>query len=61
MVHCRSLTEALKLRWIEGRATFTIVTSIPTMNRLMQQIASTSLGRTGPLMLVDIQPLYTYN
>jgi hypothetical protein len=30
---------------MEGSATFTIVTSMPTMNRLMQQIASTSARR----------------
>ena len=30
---------------MDGSATLTIVTSIPTISRLMQQIASTSRGR----------------
>jgi len=30
---------------MDGNATLTIVTSIPTISRLMQQIASTSRGR----------------
>ena len=40
-VHCRPETGAWKSRPIDGSATFTIVASMPTMNRLMQQIAST--------------------
>ncbi|GAA4634950.1 hypothetical protein GCM10023196_078530 [Actinoallomurus vinaceus] len=45
MIHCRPETEAWRSRWIEGRATFTIVLSRPTMNRLMQQIARISRRR----------------
>jgi hypothetical protein len=41
-VHWSSVTDAPSSRRIDGRARFTIVTSSPTMNRLMQQIASTS-------------------
>src|ERR1700722_2279470 len=40
-VHCRPETVAWKSREIDGSATLTIVASMPTMNRLMQQIAST--------------------
>jgi hypothetical protein len=40
-IHCRPETGACRSRWIDGSATFTIVASMPTMNRLMQQIAST--------------------
>ena len=35
----------MKLAAIDGSATFTIVTSMPTINRLMQQIASTASRR----------------
>ena len=44
-VHCSPETGAFRSRWIEGSATFTIVASRPTMNRLRQQMASTSLRR----------------
>ncbi|GAB3963632.1 hypothetical protein GCM10029978_022160 [Actinoallomurus acanthiterrae] len=45
MIHCRPETDAWISRWMEGRATFTIVLSRPTMNRLMQQIARISRRR----------------
>ena len=45
IVHCSPDTPACRSCPIEGRATFTMVTSSPTMNRLMQQIASTSSRR----------------
>lgn len=37
--------DAPKLRWMDGRAMFTIVTSTPTMNRLRQQVARMMSGR----------------
>ena len=42
MIHWRPETGACRSCWIEGSATFTIVLSIATMNRLMQQIARIS-------------------
>ncbi len=44
-LHCRPDTEACRSRRMDGSATFTIVLSSPTMNRLMQQMASTSRRR----------------
>jgi len=38
MVHWSPETGAFRSRWIEGRATFTAVLSMPTMNRLIQQM-----------------------
>src|ERR1700722_14900674 len=40
-VHCRPETDEWKSRPIDGSATLTMVASMPTMNRLMQQMAST--------------------
>jgi len=40
-IHCRPETGACRSRWIAGSATFTIVASMPTMSRFIQQIAST--------------------
>ena len=45
IVHCRPDTDECSSRPIDGSATFTIVLSRPTMNRLMQQIARTSIRR----------------
>ena len=45
IVHCRPDTGECSSRPIDGSATFTIVLSRPTMNRLMQQIARTSIRR----------------
>jgi hypothetical protein len=42
---------------MEGSATLTIVTSIPTISRLMQQIHRISQGRR---LLVGIYLLYVY-
>ena len=42
MVHCSPATEAWKSRWIDGRATLTMVLSMPTMSRLMQHTANTT-------------------
>ena len=44
-VHCRPATVACSSRPIDGSATFTIVLSRPTINRLMQQIARISWRR----------------
>ena len=62
VVHCSDDTDAPRSRRIDGNATLTIVTSIPTISRLMQQIASTSQGRArvtgspaaGGVMVIDI-------
>ena len=40
--HCRSVVEKPSPRWIEGRATFTIVASSTTMNWARQTMTSTS-------------------
>src|SRR6478609_9503080 len=45
IVHCSPDTDACSSRPIDGSATFTIVLSRPTMNRLMQQMPSTSRRR----------------
>ncbi|GAA3567682.1 hypothetical protein GCM10022419_055620 [Nonomuraea rosea] len=47
MIHCRPETEAFRSRRMAGSAMFTIVLSRPTMNRLMQQMARTSIRRRG--------------
>ena len=47
MIHCRPDTDECSSRPIDGSATFTIVLSRPTMNRLMQQMARTSIRRRG--------------
>jgi hypothetical protein len=47
MTHCRPETEAFRSRRMAGSAMFTIVLSRPTMNRLMQQMARTSMRRRG--------------
>ena len=39
IVHCSRETDALRSRRIDGNATFTIVLSSPTINRLIQQMA----------------------
>src|SRR5215469_16206704 len=57
MTHCRPETLACSSRWIDGSATFTTVTSSPTMNRLMQQIASTSIRRdllSSPIRITSV-------
>src|ERR1019366_6461798 len=48
IVHCRPLTEACSERWIDGKATLTIVVSRPAMNTLRQQTASTTERRRAP-------------
>ena len=45
MIHCRPDTDECSSRPIDGSATFTIVLSRPTMNRLRQQMARTSIRR----------------
>ena len=45
MVHCRPETDECRFLAIDGRATFTIVLSRPTMNRLRQQMARMSRRR----------------
>src|ERR1019366_3084311 len=44
-VHCSPVTVVCSSRPIDGRATFTIVLSSPTISRLMQQIARTRRRR----------------
>src|SRR5580704_3069405 len=44
-VHCRPETPACRSRPMDGRPTFTIVLSRPTMNRLMQHTASMRVRR----------------
>ena len=44
-VHCRPDSEAWNPRPIEGRATFTMVTSSPTMRRLIEQISRMPMRR----------------
>src|SRR5947209_5628458 len=41
MVHCSPDSEASRSRRIDGSATFTMVLSIDTMSRLLQQMSST--------------------
>ncbi len=43
--HCRPLREACSPRRIAGSATLTMVESVPTISRLMQQMARISHGR----------------
>ena len=43
--HCRPLSEACSPRRIAGSATLTMVESVPTISRLMQQMARISHGR----------------
>ena len=45
MIHCRPDTDECSSRPIDGSATFTIVLSSPTMNRLRQQMARMSRRR----------------
>ena len=45
MVHCRPDTEACRSVRMDGNATLTIVMSMPTINRLKQQIARTRIRR----------------
>ncbi|GAA3155620.1 hypothetical protein GCM10020001_094420 [Nonomuraea salmonea] len=72
MIHCRPETEAFRSRRMEGSAMFTIVLSRPTMNRLMQQMARTSIRRRRPSAggaaaaevdrsVIGIKRLYSYN
>jgi hypothetical protein len=41
-VHCRPLTDACSARWIDGKATLTVVTSMPAMNTPRPHVASTT-------------------
>src|ERR1700761_778703 len=70
MVHCRPETDECRSLAIDGRATFTIVLSRPTMNRLMQQMARMSRRRrrvrSGRVVhldakLVSVKLLWSYN
>jgi len=45
MIHCKRSTEASRLLRMDGSATLTMVLSIPTISRLEQQMASTSILR----------------
>ncbi len=45
IVHCRPETDECSSRPMDGSATFTIVASRPTMNKLRQQMASTRYRR----------------
>src|ERR1700761_1996869 len=65
MVHCRPETDECRSLAIDGRATFTIVLSRPTMNRLRQQMASTSRRRrrvrSGRVVHLDANICVTQN
>src|ERR1700761_3825557 len=56
--HCRSLSEACSPLLMDGSATLTMVESMPTISRLMQQMARMSQRRE---LLVDIYLLYRPN
>lgn len=61
MTHCSDDTDACNSVRIDGSATFTIVASIETISRLMQQVARMIILWRGVSsaaeMLVDIQRL----
>src|SRR5579863_4304924 len=56
--HCSPLSEACSPRPMAGSATLTMVTSMPTTSRLMQQMHKMSQERR---LLVDIYLFYFYN
>ena len=56
MVHCRPETEACRSFPMEGRAMLTIVTSRPTIRRLMEQMRRMPMRRLRLSSLIAVGP-----